>query len=369
MSQQRLRIGFIGLQAERGWGLSAHLPALRALADGFEVTAVANSSLESSTKAAQALGVPHAFASASELAQSPEVDIVVVTVKVPHHFELVKAAIEAGKHVYCEWPLGNGLEEAKILTDLAQKKGVLAVVGTQARVAPEIIHLRNLVAEGYVGEILSTTLIGASPPWGGSIDKPNAYTYDRANGANLLTIPFGHTIAALFDVLGPIAELSARLDVRRKTATLVETGESIPATSPDQVLVAGTLESGAPISAHYYGGESKGDGLIWRIVGTQGELQLTGPGGHSQLVQLELFGAQGETKKLEKLPLPKKLADDATDGPIVGNVRRVYQALAADLRDDTQTAPSFADAVKVHQVIAAIEAAAESKGFARPADF
>ena len=47
--------------------------------------------------------------------ESPEVDLVVVTVKVPHHRELVPSALEAGKHVYCEWPLGNGLAEARKL--------------------------------------------------------------------------------------------------------------------------------------------------------------------------------------------------------------------------------------------------------------
>ncbi|SJM36038.1 hypothetical protein BQ8482_960005 [Mesorhizobium delmotii] len=51
---------------------------------------------------------------------------------------------------------------------LASAKGVLAVVGTQARVAPELEHLRQLIADGFVGEVLSTTLVaraaaGAAP--------------------------------------------------------------------------------------------------------------------------------------------------------------------------------------------------------------
>jgi len=46
--------------------------------------------------------------------------------------EIAKAAIGAGKHVYCEWPLGNGLAEAEEMAALARTKGVLGVVGTQA---------------------------------------------------------------------------------------------------------------------------------------------------------------------------------------------------------------------------------------------
>src|SRR5690606_39363810 len=103
-----------------------------------EVVGVANTSLASAQRAAEAFGLPHAFENAQALVDSPEVDLVVVTVKVPHHRELVTAALNAGKHTYCEWPLGNGLAEAQELADLAETKGDVAAIGTQVRVAPEI---------------------------------------------------------------------------------------------------------------------------------------------------------------------------------------------------------------------------------------
>jgi hypothetical protein len=52
--------------------------------------------------------VPLAFANHHELVKSDAVDVVAVTVKVPHHLELATAALDAGKAVYCEWLLGNG---------------------------------------------------------------------------------------------------------------------------------------------------------------------------------------------------------------------------------------------------------------------
>lgn len=136
MTDKPIRVGFIGLNPGIHWAATGHIPALKALQDQFVVARVANTSLASAKNAANAFGLPHAFENAQALVNSPEIDLVVVTVKVPHHRELVTAALNAGKHVYCEWPLGNGLAEAQELADLADAKGVVAAVGTQMRVAP-----------------------------------------------------------------------------------------------------------------------------------------------------------------------------------------------------------------------------------------
>jgi hypothetical protein len=68
----------------------------------------------------EAHDVPLTFGTAEELARRDEVDLVVVTVKVPHHREVVTTALQAGKMVLCEWPLGNGLAEAEELAALAR---------------------------------------------------------------------------------------------------------------------------------------------------------------------------------------------------------------------------------------------------------
>lgn len=78
---------------------------MRALVDDFAIIGVANTSQASAEPTAKACDRSRAFA-------SPEVDVVVVTVKVPRHSAIVREAIAAGKHVCCEWPLGNGLDEA-----------------------------------------------------------------------------------------------------------------------------------------------------------------------------------------------------------------------------------------------------------------
>lgn len=365
MPKQRFGVGIVGVEPGRSWAARSHIPALRALSETFEIIGVANTSKASAEAAAAATGLPRAFANLAELVAAPEVDIVTVAVKVPPHLEIVKAAIGAGKHVYCEWPLGNGLAEAEEMAALAQARGVLGVVGTQAHVAPEIEYLRDLITDGFVGEMLSTTLVarGGALQGGGSIpDKKTwAYLLDRSNGATLLTIPVGHTLAALRGVFGDFAEVSSVLAVRRPTALATDIGETLPVTAPDQVLVSGTFASGVPISIHYRGGAARdGDGLFWDIHGTGGDIRVSGSSGHMQMVQLSLEGARGDEKTFRPLEVPASYRSGWPEDVESGNVARLYARMAQDLRDGTHTAPSFEDAVAVHRIIAAIERAAES---------
>src|SRR5216684_3609556 len=162
----KIRVGIIGANPDRGWAMQAHIPALKSLSHDFEITALSTSRRESAAAAGKLFGVPLAFDNHHDLVNSGAVDVVAVTVKVPHHLELATAALEAGKAVYCEWPLGNGLKEAENLAALAKKKDVLAVAGLQARSAPSVAYVRDLVEQGYVGELLSTTLIGSGMAWG-----------------------------------------------------------------------------------------------------------------------------------------------------------------------------------------------------------
>jgi len=364
----KIGVGLIGVQPGRSWAAVAHVPALRSLADDFEVVALSTTRQESANAAAEALGVPLAFASAAELAACPGVDVVAVTVKVPHHRELVEAAVRAGKHVFCEWPLGNGLEEARAMDALAREAGVKAVVGMQARFSPVLAYLRDLLSEGYVGRVLSVSVLGTGLNWGPIVDQPNAYTYDVLNGATLLSIPVGHTMDGLCHALGELAEVQAGLYRARESAMLAPDMAQIGFTTPDQVLFHGTLEGGTPISVHYRGGMPKGTGLLIEINGTEGDLQITGPGGHAQLVEMELAGARAQEPSLTRLEIPRRYAEGLDPGAAAGNVARLYKALAADLADGGNRAPDFAQAVVRHRMLEAIERSAETGRRTMPAD-
>src|SRR5213082_3929854 len=213
---KKIRVGIIGANPDRGWAAQAHIPALKSLSEDFEITALSTTRRESADAASKRFGVPLAFDNHQELVKNDAVDVVAVTVKVPYHLELATAALEAGKAVYCEWPLGNGLREAEALAALAKKKGVLAVAGLQARSAPSVAYVRDLVEQGYVGEVLSTTLVGSGMGWGPTVEPFNVYMNDKRNGATMLSIGLGHAADALCHCLGEVREISATMTMRRK---------------------------------------------------------------------------------------------------------------------------------------------------------
>lgn len=98
--------------------------------------------------------------SPTSIAQDPNVDIVAVSVNVPQHYDLIQPALEAGKDVFCEWPLARNAAQAEELVNLAKKKGVKTLVGLQARQSPSIIKAKEIVSSGKLGKILGTTMFG-----------------------------------------------------------------------------------------------------------------------------------------------------------------------------------------------------------------
>src|SRR6266481_7401757 len=123
MPGSKLGVGIIGVNPAWGWAATAHIPALRALPN-YEVRALSATSPEAARAAGKAFGVAAVFWDHEELVARPDVEVVAVTVKVPHHRELVSAAVAAGKAVYCEWPLGRDLDDARAMAALAGQQGV-----------------------------------------------------------------------------------------------------------------------------------------------------------------------------------------------------------------------------------------------------
>src|SRR5437868_7672401 len=177
MPGSTLGVGIIGVSPVRGWAATAHIPALRALPN-YEVRALSAHSAESARAIGEVFSVSAVFSDHEQLVIQPDVDVVVVTVKVPHHRELVFAALAAGKAVYCEWPLGRDLDDARAMAALAAEKRVRTVVGLQARQAPAVQFVQEMLRDGYVGEVLSTTMVGVSIA-GDALVQPNAYMLDK----------------------------------------------------------------------------------------------------------------------------------------------------------------------------------------------
>ncbi|WP_123973414.1 Gfo/Idh/MocA family protein [Streptomyces sp. Ag109_O5-1] len=354
-SGKPIGVGIIGLGAHDSWAERAHLPALRAV-PGYELTALSTSSRESAERSGQVHGVSRTFGTAAELAACDEVDLVVVAVKVPYHRELVAAALGAGKGVLCEWPLGNGLAEAEDMAREAHGRAVPTVVGLQARSHPVLAYARHLVADGYVGKVLSTTVVGAGGAWGATVAPRARYVLDAANGATMLTIPFAHTLDGLVSVLGELGELRIRQTSRRTSAVDTESGETVPMTAADQVVASGRLPGGAVATFHYRGGMSRGTNFRWEINGTEGDLVLTAPIGQPQLSPLALEGGRGASTGLAPLPVPDSYVlvpglDPQADAPAYA-VAHAYHRFLEDLRGGAAPAvPDFAHGAALHRTI------------------
>src|SRR5215469_15582939 len=338
-TSSKIRVGVVGASASRGFASIAHIPALRALPQ-FEIAAVCTARQESADAAARHYRVPLAFSDPEQLARHPEVDLVTVSVKVPDHYRPVMAAIAAGKHVYCEWPLGRDTAEALQMLSAAQQRGIRHAVGLQGQLSPAINYVKDLVADGYVGRVLTAAIIGCAPNWGSVIER--AYQADRTNGANLLTITGGHQIDALCYCLGEFRELTAFAVSQRDSILVESTREVVPKDVPDQLVVNGIVGDGAVVSFQIRGGMTRGTAFLFEIHGESGDLALTATTRDSmQRQELTVRGAQGGAEALTELPIPRRYrwVPKATPTDSRYNVAQLYARLAESIRDGQAATP------------------------------
>ncbi|MDA1061304.1 MAG: Gfo/Idh/MocA family oxidoreductase [Chloroflexi bacterium] len=357
---ERTRVGIVGATVTpggSGWGAHAHVPALHALPD-YELIAVCTAHDETARASAAAFDAALAFHDIEDLVRHPDVDLVVVSVRVPLHHELVMAGLRADKPVFCEWPLGATLAEAEEMANLARDRGLRTAVGLQGRSDPSVRYARDLVAQGYVGEVLTANLSvmtqavlerGPGRIWQGV----------RANGANPLTISGGHAIDAFCFLLGEVAELSARVSTRIAEWRDEESGAPVAVDAPDHVAVAARLESGAEVSIQVASVPAQPTGTRLEIYGREGALFL---GSRSANIgPNELHGARGD-EALAPLEPPAEyaLVPEGTPSGPPRNVAHAYVRMADALAAGEPFDPDFEVAVRRHRLLDAIERSSES---------
>ena len=345
----KIRVGIIGANANYGWSKRAHLPALLGMPD-FELTAVCTSRPETAAESKVFYGAKLAFHDYTEMANHPDVDLVVVSVSVPAHYGMVTAGLQAGKHVFCEWPLGANSGEAVELADLARDKGVRTLIGLQARGGPALLRLRELVAEGYVGEMLACNMTMFLPGLlGRGADR--AWMANRANGANTLSIASGHALDIFCHCVGEFRELSAQVSVQLGQWQTGD-GNSIPVDAADNVVVSGVLEDGAAASAHIATIPWNGSGWRMEVYGTEGTLSARS----EEMVQygnVHLYGAQGARQPLQRLETPARLsqAPDSVPQGEPYNVAQLYRSIGDAIRNGGDAQPDFDMAVARHRFL------------------
>ncbi|MDH3307022.1 MAG: Gfo/Idh/MocA family oxidoreductase [Acidimicrobiia bacterium] len=267
-SNDRLRVALVGANASgSGWGPVAHMPAIAGV-DRLELVALCTSS-PTSAAAAERYGIARAYHDVGELAAQPDIDLVTVAVKVPHHHSIVMPLLTAGQNVYCEWPLGATVEEAEEMASAARASGVVAVVGLQGRHDPALTYVKGLVDGGELGDLLSinVTMLG-----GGALSHSSseAWMADDSQGANTMTIVAGHTLDYVEYCFGELAEIAATVGVQVPQWRLVDTGEVIEADAPDSILINATLSGGGLVSFQAASVPYNGSGWRMEAYGTEG---------------------------------------------------------------------------------------------------
>jgi predicted dehydrogenase len=361
MPDDKIRIGIIGANANYGWSMRAHLPALLALPE-YELTAVCTSSAATAAESAKAYGARLPFHDYREMVAHPDIDLVSVSVRVPLHHDMVIAALEAEKHVFCEWPLGANLGEAQEMASLARSKGVTNMVGLQARGAPAILHLKELISQGYVGEVLACNMTmflpgvlqrGLSMPW----------MADREKGGNTLTIGTGHAIDALCFCVGEFKEISAKVATQVREWEIAEPGKTVPVNSADNVLISGTLVGGGVASAHVATIPWHGTGWRMEVYGREGTLTASS----QEMIQygnITIRGAHGGETQLAEVPIPAALTHIPGEVPLGApfNVAQIYRSLGQAIKDGKGAMPDFDFAVDRHKLLAAMEQSSNADG-------
>jgi predicted dehydrogenase len=365
MSDRPLRIGLVGATPDRGWAPRAHVPAYRAL-DEFELVAVCTGRPETAAAAAEAFGVGRSSSDYHDFVYWPEIDVVSVSTRILLHHPIAKAAIEAGKHVFCEWPLTVTARQAQELTQLAANKGVRTMTGLQSRFAPAFLQMRELLHQGFVGRLLSFNMAMLLP--GALTPRPSYYNFTAAksSGFGALSIACGHATDTLCWLLGDIESLSGQVSTQITTWRPPDTGEEIAVTSPDNVSYVARLASGAVGSVQISNTAYAGSGFRLEVYGDKGKLAATSAG-MLELSLLRLTGARTGEKEAE-IPIGDQhiwVKGLPMDGPAF-NMAQLFRHFGQNIASGEDAAPSFGDAARAHRLLESIEQSSSTRQWVMP---
>lgn len=347
-SSQTLKVGVIGVGSKNSWAREAHVAAVLAV-PGLELLSVATRDPDTARATANELGAQRGYGDARELIRDADVDIVTVGVPVPAHRDLILAALDAGKHVVTEWPVGTSTQQTEQLADAAARTDSHTAVDLQARLNPAAVRARQLIGSGAIGRVLTVTGYSSTAGFGPTTTEQSLYLEDPAVGMNLTTIQTAHTIDFAVHLAGSMTGVAALRTVRYPDLTISDARNGRPDTArrtvPDHVVLHGRLATGGALALQVVGGLPPEDAPFHLdIVGETGTLTLDGGGAR---------GFQAGVLQLLHDGDPVAIVDDlGRDLPeSIVNVAHVYAALRDDIVTGRSSAPSFDDAVRLAHLI------------------
>jgi predicted dehydrogenase len=351
MTQKEIRVGIVGADTKASWAKVSHVPAINGL-PGLKLAAVATRHEQSAREAAEAFGADRWFSDPFAMIRDDLLDVITIAVKVPAHRELVLAALDAGKAVYCEAPLGRTVAETE---EMASAVGSLhTAVGLQGRLNPAVRRAAQLLSAGKIGRPLNARIVSTTSGFGPELPSASDFFNKTSAGANLLTITAGHTLDVVEAVLGAIIEVDARTEILWPAVKLTDNGVESLRETADHVDVLGKTRSGAVFTADVNGGVAPEDARFsFEIRGSKGWLSLTGS---------HPYGFQAGDLKLTSNVAFVTPEEAGVSGGLMGaaiNVGEVYAHLVRDLHAGTYSTPGFEHALHNTRLIEAVRRAAE----------
>lgn len=372
MQNTTLKIGMLGFGAMgKAHAYSvANLPYFYgALPFTASIVGVCTSSLDRARAAVSPYGLT-AVACEDELITNPEVDIIDICTPNRLHYASICKALEAGKHILCEKPLGISAEEGAELAALAKASGKVCRVVFNNRFIPAVMRAKQLIDEGAIGDVLSfhaaylhNSCLDPAKPAGW---KQNA---DICGGGVLYDLG-SHVIDLITHLCGPMAAITGMEQISFPNRTGMD-GTPWTTNADEAFYLLAELACGArgtiTVSKLSMGAN---DDLTFDIRGTKGAVRFS----LMDTNYLEFYSteAQGEPigglrgfTRIEcvgRTPAPGGAfpSPKASVGWLRGHVGSMYAFLDAAYRGDTQSGPTFDQGAEINRIMSAAYRSAQS---------
>lgn len=343
----QLRVGVVGL----GFGTKVHVPAF--LSEGVDVIALCSRNAARASEVAATFGVAHAFGSFDEMLTLPDLDAVSIASPARFHGEMVEKALEAGKHVLCEKPFVLSAAEARQLRDRADALGLTAMVAHEFRFSPSRQLVRELVDDGYIGEVRLLTCRMFVPAPGG--DGPPPFNEERdvlARGGGMLFALGSHYIDGFRHLLGrEVAFVSGRRVA--SSPDRLRDGAVVQADADDTFAFTLTLRGGGMVQMTAARVAAGAESSI-AIYGSEGTL-VTPQYGPNPPERGEVLGARRGERSLVPIEIPARLEQitDERDDRLAA-FRYLVREFVRGIAEGVSPAPNFDDAYRCQLVLDAI---------------
>lgn len=360
---ERLRVGIISAN----WGAQAHLPAWRSL-EGVEVVGICTSRPETARAAADRYGIERPYHDYREMAATKDIDLIDVGTRPPLRYHMVSAAIANGKHVYQGIPFAASLADARDMDRQRREAGVVAAVDAFAQAVPAMVHLKELVDGGELGEIFGVRVsVDLSMFTQGRTNVPDYVWFaDPANGTSVLRNFGSHVLHPLVHIFGPIRSVYSDQSVRLRQWD-VEGGDPITPRVPDTAFVVVTFESGLTAQISCVWSMIDGEGFRMDVWGSKKRVQATAqflPQAYDTRLFISENAPMG-VRSQQELVVPERLkaipgctlhADEFKVGQFP--MASVFDSIREEIAGRGKAAPDFEQALHVHEVLEAAEIAA-----------